>query len=85
MSVMHGEPFSEDSPFCFLREGVKSMPEEPKEVWCGKELERLAMEPGTIVVVKEAVTNEAEREPVPAETGVSPSEGGTAPLVGNTD
>ena len=61
------------------------MPEELKEVWCGKELERLAMEPGAIVVVKEVVTNEAEREPVPAETGVSPSESGTSPDVGNTD
>ncbi len=61
------------------------MPEELKEVWCGKELERLAMEPGTIVVVKEVVTNEAKREPVPAETGVGPSESGTAPDVGNTD
>ena len=61
------------------------MPEELKEVWCGKELERLAMEPGAVVVVKEVITNEPEREPVPAKTGVSPSEGGTAPLVGNTD
>ncbi len=61
------------------------MPEEIKEVWCGKELERLAMEPGAIVVVKEVVTNEAKREPVPIETGVSPSEGGTSPDVGNAD
>ncbi len=61
------------------------MPEKHKEVWCGKELERLAMEPGTIVVVKEVVTNEAEREPVPSETGVGPFEGGTALDVGNTD
>jgi hypothetical protein len=61
------------------------MPEELKEVWCGKELERLAMEPGAIVVVKEVVTNEAKREPVPAETGISPSEGGTSLDVGNTD
>ena len=61
------------------------MPEELKEVWCGKELERLAMEPGVIVVVKEVVANETEREPVPAETGVSPSESGTSPDVGNTD
>ena len=61
------------------------MPEELKEVWCGKELERLAMEPSAIVVVKEVVTNVAKREPVPTETGVSPSESGTAPDVGNTD
>ena len=57
------------------------MPKELKEVWRGTELERLAMEPGAIVVVKEVVTNEAEREPVPTETGVSPSEGGTSPNV----
>ena len=57
------------------------MPKELKEVWRGTELERLAMEPGAIVVVKEVVTNVAEREPVPTETGVSPSEGGTSPNV----
>ena len=61
------------------------MPEELKEIWCGKELERLAMESGAIVVVKEVVTNEAEREPVPAETGVSTSESRTPLDVGNTD
>ena len=61
------------------------MPEELKEVWCGKELERLAMQPGTIVVVKEVVASETKREPVPSETGVGPSEGGTALDVGNTD
>ncbi len=61
------------------------MPEELKEVWCGKELERLAMEPGAIVVVKEVITNETEREPVPAETGFGPSESGTSLDVGNTD
>ena len=61
------------------------MSEELKEVWCGKELERLAMEPGAIVVVKEVVANETESEPVPAETSVSPSESGTSLDVGNTD
>ncbi len=61
------------------------MPEEIMEVWCGKELERLAMEPGTVVVVKEVITDADERKPVPAETGVSPSEGGTSPDVGNAD
>ena len=61
------------------------MPEELKEVWCGKELERLAMEPGTIVVVKEVIMDADERKPVSAETGVSPSESGTSLDVGNTD
>ncbi len=61
------------------------MLEEPKEVWCGKELERLAMEPDTIVVVKEVIVDAKQREPVPAEAGVGPSESGTSPLVGNTD
>ena len=61
------------------------MPEELKEVWCGKELERLAMEPVTIVVVKEVIMDADERKPVPAETGVSPSESGTSPDVGNAD
>ena len=61
------------------------MPEELKEVWCGKELERLAMEPGAIVVVKEVITDADERKPVPAETGVCPSESGTSTDVGNAD
>jgi len=61
------------------------MTSELKEVWCGKELERLAMEPGAIVVVKEVFANETEREPVPAETGVCPPESRTSLDVGNTD
>lgn len=61
------------------------MTAELKEVWCGKELERLAMEPGAVVVVKEVITDADEREPVPVETGVGPSESGTSLDVGNTD
>ena len=61
------------------------MLEELKEVWCGKELERLAMEPGAVVVVKEVITDADERKPVPAETGVGPSESGTPLDVGNTN
>ena len=61
------------------------MPEELKEVWCGKELERLAMQPGTIVVVKEVDASETKIEPVPAETGVCTFESGTPLDVGNTD
>ncbi len=61
------------------------MTSELKEVWCGKELERLAMEPGAIVVVKEVITDVDERKPIPAEAGICPSESGTPLDVGNTN
>ena len=61
------------------------MAKELKEAWCGKELERLAMELGAIVVVKEVITDADERKTVPAETGIGPSESGTSLDVGNTD
>ena len=61
------------------------MTSDTRKVWCGKELERLAMEPGTIVVVKEVCVDANERKPAPAEASIGPSEGGTAALVGNTN
>ena len=50
---------------------------------CGKELERLAMLPDSVVNVVMEVS-EYEQEPVSAETGVGPSAGGTAASGGKT-
>ncbi len=58
------------------------MPEE--KVWCGKELERLAMQPGTIVNVTLEGGGGDGQESVSAETGVGPVESGTTASVGNS-
>ena len=57
------------------------MPDE-KEVWCGKELERLAMQPDTVVNVTLEGGDGDGQESVSAETGVGPAESGTAASVG---
>ena len=59
------------------------MPDE-KEVWCGKELERLAMQPDTIVNVTLEGGDGDGQESVSAETGVGPVKGGTTASVGNS-
>ena len=59
------------------------MPDE-KEVWCGKELERLAMQPDTIVNVTLQGGDGDGQESVSAETGVGPAESGTIASVGNS-
>lgn len=56
---------------------------EEKEVWCGKELERLAMQPDTVVNISMGGDEDA-KEPVSAETGGCPVESGEAASVGNT-
>ncbi len=56
---------------------------EVQEVWCGKELERLAMQPDTVVNVVMEVS-EYEQEPISSETGLGPSAGGTAASVGES-
>ena len=58
------------------------MPDE-EIAWCGKEMERLAMLPDTIVNVEMEVVD-SEQNPVSAETGVGPSAGGTAASGGKT-
>ena len=56
---------------------------EVKEVWCGKELERLAMQSDTVVNIVMGGEEDGERS-VSAETGIRPSEGGETTDVGNT-
>ena len=56
---------------------------EVQEVWCGKELERLAMQPCTVVNIAIGGDEDVEKS-VSAETGVRPSEGGETAFVGNT-
>ena len=59
------------------------MPDE-KEVWCGKELERLAMQPDTIVNVTLEGGDGDGQESVSSETGVGPAESGTTASVGDS-
>ena len=59
------------------------MPDE-EQVWLGKELERLAMQPDTIVNVTLEGGDGDGQESVSAETGVGPAESGTAASVGNS-
>ena len=59
------------------------MPDE-KEVWCGKELERLAIQPDTIVNVTLEGGDGDGQESVSSETGVGPAESGAAASVGNS-
>lgn len=61
------------------------MNDEQSMMWCGKELERLAMQPYTVVNVIIEGGDGDEQESVPTETGVSPAESGTSLDVGNTD
>ena len=63
-------------------EGGETMAE-VQEVWCGKELERLAMQPDTVVNIAIGGDEDVE-ESVSAEAGVCSSEGGEAATVGNT-
>ena len=57
---------------------------EEKEVWLGKELERLAMQPDTIVNVTLEGGDGDGQESVSTETGVGPAESGTTASVGNS-
>jgi hypothetical protein len=59
------------------------MPDE-EQVWLGKELERLAMQPDTIVNVTLEGGDGGGQESVSAETGVGPAENGTTASVGNS-
>ena len=59
------------------------MPDE-EQTWLGKELERLAMQPDTIVNVTLEGGDGDEQESVSAETGVGPTKSGTAASVGNS-
>lgn len=64
------------------------MPEELKDVWLGKELERLINqdEQGQVVNVEEVViVDEDGKETVSFKAGVGSVEGGTAALVGDAD
>lgn len=66
----------------YALEGGETM-SEVQEVWCGKELERLAMQPDTVVNIAIGGDEDGE-ESVSAETGVRPAESGEAATVGNT-
>ena len=57
---------------------------EEKEVWLGKELERRAMQPDTIVNVTLEGGGGDGQESVSSETGVGPVKSGTAASVGNS-
>ena len=57
---------------------------EEKEVWCGKELERLAMQPDTIVNVTLEGGDGDGKESVSPETGVGQAESGETASVGNS-
>ncbi len=64
------------------------MPEELKDVWLGKELERLINqdEQGQVVNVEEVViVDEDGKETVSFKAGVGSVEGGAAALVGDAD
>lgn len=62
------------------------MPEETKEVWCGKELERLIEKDDQVVNVEEVViVDENGKESVSFKAGIGSIESGTAALVRNTD
>ena len=67
--------------FCALGGGETMS--EVQEVWCGKELERLAMQPDTVVNIAIGGDKDGE-ESVSAEAGVCPAEGGKTASVGNT-
>ena len=56
---------------------------EVQEVWCGKELERLAMQPDTVVNIAIGGDEDGE-ESVSDETGICPAEGGKTAAVRNT-
>ena len=60
------------------------MSEELKKVWLGKELERLAMQPDTIVNVTLEGGDGDGRESVSAEASVRTAESGEAASVGNS-
>ena len=53
-------------------------------LWCGKELERLAMQPDTIVNVTLEGGDDDGQESVSVETGVSSTEVGTTASVGDS-
>ena len=55
-----------------------------EQAWLGKELERLAMQPDTIVNVTLEGGDGDGQESVSSETGVGPAESGTAASVGNS-
>ena len=60
------------------------MNDEQSMMWCGKELERLAMQPSTVVnVIIEGGDGDGQ-ESFSSETGVGPAESGTAASVGNS-
>ena len=59
------------------------MPDE-KQAWLGKELERLAMQPDTIVNVTLEGGDGDGQESVSSETGVGPVKSGTPASVGNS-
>ena len=59
------------------------MPDE-EEVWCGKELERLAMQPDTIVNVTLEGGDGDGQESVSSETGAGPAESGETASVGDS-
>ena len=59
------------------------MPDED-QAWLGKELERLAMQPDTIVNVTLEGGDGDGQESVSAETGVGTTENGAAASVGNS-
>jgi len=59
------------------------MPDE-KQAWLGKELERLAMQPDTIVNVTLEGSDGDGQESVSSETGVGPVESGTTASVGDS-
>ena len=64
------------------------MPEELKDVWLGKELERLINqdEQGQVVNVEEVVVvDEDGKETVSFKAGVGSVEGGAAAVVGDSD
>ncbi len=64
------------------------MPEELKDVWLGKELERLINqdEQGQVVNVEEVViVDEDGKETVSFKAGVGSVEGGAAAVVGDAD
>lgn len=57
---------------------------EEKEVWCGKELERVVMQPDTIVNVTLEGGGGDGQESVSSETGVGPAESGETTSVGES-
>ena len=60
------------------------MSEELKDVWLGKELERLIMEPDTVVNVTLEGGDGDGKKSVSSETGVSTAESGAVASVGDS-